>query len=105
LIEKKGRTYDLYLVSANIAEQYCLKSEGINMAIYHCTTKPISRSSGRSAIASSAYRTAQKIVDKQTGEIHDYTKKQGVIHTEIIPPKISILMKSVGKIYGILPSR
>lgn len=57
------------------------------MAIYHCTTKPISRSSGRSATASSAYRTAQKIVDKQTGEIHDYTRKHGVIHTEIIPPK------------------
>lgn len=57
------------------------------MAIYHCATKPISRSAGRSATASSAYRTAQKIVDKQTGEIHDYTRKQGVIHTEIIPPK------------------
>lgn len=57
------------------------------MAIYHCTTKPISRSAGRSATASSAYRTAQKIVDMQTGEIHDYTRKQGVIHTEIIPPK------------------
>lgn len=57
------------------------------MAIYHCTTKPISRSSGRSATASSAYRTAQKIVDMQTGEIHDYTRKQGVIHTEMIPPK------------------
>lgn len=57
------------------------------MAIYHCTTKPISRSDGRSATASIAYRTAQKIVDKQTGEIHDYTRKQGVIHTEMIPPK------------------
>lgn len=57
------------------------------MAIYHCTTKPISRSAGRSATASSAYRSAQKIVDKQTGEIHDYTRKQGVIYTEIIPPK------------------
>lgn len=57
------------------------------MAIYHCSTKPISRSSGRSATASSAYRSAQKIVDKQTGEIHDYTKKQGVAYTEIITPK------------------
>jgi len=57
------------------------------MAIYHCTTKPISRSTGRSATASSAYRTAQKIVDKQTGEIHDYTRKQGVIYTDIVSPK------------------
>jgi len=54
------------------------------MAIYHCTTKPISRSSGRSATASSAYRAGEKIKDLRTGEIHDYTKKQGVEYTEII---------------------
>lgn len=54
------------------------------MAIYHCTTKPISRSNGRSATASSAYRAGEKIVDLRTGEIHDYTKKQGVEYTEII---------------------
>ena len=57
------------------------------MAIYHCSTKPISRASGRSATASSAYRSGSKITDRQTGEIHDYTKKQGVIHAEIIAPK------------------
>jgi len=54
------------------------------MAIYHCTTKPISRSSGRSATASSAYRASEKITDLRTGEIHDYTKKKGVEYTEII---------------------
>lgn len=54
------------------------------MAIYHCTTKPISRSNGRSATASSAYRAGEKIVDLRTGEIHDYTKKQGVEYTEIV---------------------
>ncbi|MBS7835272.1 MobA/MobL family protein [Wohlfahrtiimonas chitiniclastica] len=54
------------------------------MAIYHCTTKPISRANGRSATASSAYRASEKIKDLRTGEVHDYTKKQGVIYTEII---------------------
>jgi len=54
------------------------------MAIYHCTTKLISRSNGRSATASSAYRAGEKITDLRTGEIHDYTKKQGVEYTEII---------------------
>jgi len=54
------------------------------MAIYHCTTKPISRSNGRSATASSAYRAGEKIVDLRTGEPHDYTKKQGVEYTEIV---------------------
>ncbi|KZX37247.1 MobQ family relaxase [Wohlfahrtiimonas chitiniclastica] len=54
------------------------------MAIYHCTTKPISRANGRSATASSAYRASEKIKDLRTGEVHDYTKKQGVVYTEII---------------------
>lgn len=54
------------------------------MAIYHCTTKPISRSNGRSSTASSAYRAGEKIVDLRTGEVHDYTKKQGVEYTEIV---------------------
>jgi len=54
------------------------------MAIYHCTTKPISRSNGRSATASSAYRASEKITDLRTGEIHDYTRKKGVEYTEII---------------------
>ncbi|MBS7819645.1 MobQ family relaxase [Wohlfahrtiimonas chitiniclastica] len=54
------------------------------MAIYHCTTKPISRSNGRSATASSAYRASEKIKDLRTGEVHDYTKKQGVVYTEIV---------------------
>ena len=62
-----------------------LIESGINeMAIYHCTTKPISRAFGRSATASSAYRTSEKITDLRTGLVHDYTKKQGVEYTEII---------------------
>ena len=56
------------------------------MAIYHLTTKPISRSSGRSATASAAYRAACKITDERTGEIHDYTRKSGVLYSEIITP-------------------
>ena len=54
------------------------------MAIYHCTTKPISRSNGRSATASSAYRAGIKIDDLKTGISHDYRKKQGVEYTEVI---------------------
>lgn len=49
------------------------------MAIYHATTKPISRKSGRTATASSAYRAGQKLVDERTGKTHDYTKKGGVL--------------------------
>jgi hypothetical protein len=56
------------------------------MAIYHFDASVISRSKGRSAIAASAYRTAEVIKDHRTGEVHDYTRKSGVLHTEIIAP-------------------
>ena len=49
------------------------------MAIYHATTKPISRSSGRSATASAAYRAGTEIKDERTGLIHDYSKRGGVL--------------------------
>lgn len=54
------------------------------MAIYHCSTKTINRSSGRTAVASSAYRSGEKLKDERTGLCHDFTKKSGVVHTEII---------------------
>lgn len=57
------------------------------MAIYHLSVKPISRSSGRSATASAAYRSGKKITDERTGEIHDYTRKKGVESADIILPK------------------
>lgn len=49
------------------------------MAIYHATTKPISRSSGRSATASAAYRAGTEIKDERTGLTHDYSKRGGVL--------------------------
>ena len=56
------------------------------MAIYHCSVKTISRSAGRSATASAAYRAATSIVDTTTGECHDYTGKRGVISTHLLLP-------------------
>jgi len=56
------------------------------MAIYHFDASVISRSKGRSATAAIAYRTAEVIKDHRTGEVHDYTRKSGVLHTEIIAP-------------------
>ena len=56
------------------------------MAIYHFDASVISRSKGRSATAAIAYRTAEVIKDHRTGEVHDYSRKSGVLHTEIIAP-------------------
>ncbi|MCP4278797.1 MAG: MobA/MobL family protein [Alteromonas sp.] len=57
------------------------------MAIYHFSAKVISRSQGRSAVASAAYRSAEKLVDERTDLTHDYTRKQDVIEKEILLPK------------------
>ncbi|KJZ30227.1 hypothetical protein TW83_15790 [Paracoccus sp. S4493] len=57
------------------------------MAIYHFDASVISRSKGRSATAASAYRAAERIVDRRTGEVHDYTRKHGVAHSEILAPE------------------
>ena len=59
------------------------KQQKKKMAIYHCSAHNISRSSGRTATAAAAYRTATEIQDERTGLTHDYTRKQGVMYTEI----------------------
>lgn len=56
------------------------------MAIFHLSVKAVSRSSGRSATGAAAYRSAEKIVDARTGEIHDYARKRGVGITGIVTP-------------------
>lgn len=56
------------------------------MAIYHLSTKPISRSSGRTAVASIAYRAGIAIQDERTGKSHDYTKRSGVVATQLHTP-------------------
>ncbi len=56
------------------------------MAIYYFNVSVISRSSGRKATASAAYRAAERIKDIRTGEIHDYRKKKGVDEKFILAP-------------------
>ena len=53
------------------------------MAIYHCSIKIGSRGKGQSAVAASAYRSGTKIKDYETGLLSDYTRKGGVVHSEI----------------------
>ena len=57
------------------------------MAIFHLSVKTISRSAGRSATAAIAYRSGEKVIDARTGLIHDYTRRNGVEHTEIFLPE------------------
>ena len=56
------------------------------MAIYHFSAKIIGRSAGRSAVASAAYRAAERLHDDKLDRDHDYTLKAGVVHREILLP-------------------
>lgn len=58
-----------------------------NMAIYHLSMKTISRSAGRSSTAAAAYRSASEIVDRRTGEVHDYRRKAGVEASVLVLPE------------------
>lgn len=56
------------------------------MASFHLAVKAIGRSAGRSATAAAAYRAGVEITDERTGLVHDYTRKQGVEHSELVLP-------------------
>lgn len=58
------------------------------MAIYHFSAQMIKRSDGRSATAAAAYRAAEKIVDRTTAEVFDYTRKSGVYESTILAPEL-----------------
>ena len=57
------------------------------MAIYHQTTKMVKRSDGRNAVAAAAYRAGISLYEEATGLTHDYSKKMGVEHSEILAPE------------------
>ena len=60
--------------------------EVIPIAIYHCNISIVSRGKGKSAVAAAAYRSGEKITNEWDGMTHDYTRKRGVVHTEILLP-------------------
>ncbi len=41
---------------------------------------------GKAAVAAAAYRAGDRIIDEFDGETHDYTRKGGIVHTEILLP-------------------
>ena len=56
------------------------------IAIFHCSVKIIKRSTGRSSVAAAAYRSGEKLVNEWDGMTHDFTRKGGIVHTEIMLP-------------------
>jgi len=57
------------------------------VAIYHCSIKIVSRGKGKSAVAAATYRAGERILNEYDGITHEYTKKGGVVYTEILLPE------------------
>ncbi|MCG7360601.1 Ti-type conjugative transfer relaxase TraA [Roseomonas sp. ACRSG] len=56
------------------------------MAIYHLSAQVISRGTGRSVVAAAAYRAATRLEDSRTGLVHDFTRKDHVLHAKVLLP-------------------
>lgn len=69
---------------------------GNNVAIYHFSGQILGRKAkqnpdgtwrpGSKAAAAAAYRSGSQVRDYRTGEIHDYRRRGGVAHAEIMAP-------------------
>ena len=58
----------------------------MTIALYHFHVTQIKRSAGQSAVAAAAYRSGEKLHSEYYGEDSDYTRKGGVICSEILLP-------------------
>lgn len=71
------------------------------MAIYHLSVKVISRSTGASALAAGAYRCGGRFYDERLNRHHDFTKKENVIHSEVMLPEGALRPGGIAKRFGI----
>ena len=62
------------------------RKEAIPIDFCHIPVSIIKRSEGRSAVAAAAYRSGTKLTNEWDGLPHDYTRKGGVVHAEIMLP-------------------
>ena len=58
----------------------------MTIALFHFHVTQIKRSAGQSAVAAAAYRSGEKLHSEYYGEDSDYTRKGGVVSSEILLP-------------------
>jgi len=56
------------------------------VAIYHLTAKVVSRARGQSVVAAVAYRFGAVLRDERYGITHNYARRHGIVHSEIMAP-------------------
>ena len=58
------------------------------MSLFHFHVTQVKRSAGQSVVTSAAYRAGEKLYSEYYGEVSDYTRKGGVVCSEIfLPPQ------------------
>lgn len=98
--------HPLRVCSAPRSLKYPRRKEVPPIDFCHIPVSIIKRSEGRSAVAAAAYRSGTKLTNEWDGMTHDYTRKGGIVHAEIMlpayaPPEFadrSILWNSVEQI-------
>ena len=73
-------------LSSAMKSEYAARKEVDSVAIYHCSIKIVSRGKGKSAVAAAAYRSGETLTNNYDGVTHDFTRKGGIVHTEILLP-------------------
>lgn len=56
------------------------------MSLYHFSVKQVSRGKGQSVLNSAAYISGQKLHSDYYEQTYNFTKKGGVLYTEIMLP-------------------
>ena len=82
----RAAKHPLRVCSAPRSLKYPRRKEVPPIDFCHIPVSIIKRSEGRSAVAAAAYRSGTKLTNEWDGLTHDYTRKGGVVHAEIMLP-------------------
>ena len=82
----RAAKHPLRVCSAPRSLKYPRRKEVPPIDFCHFPVSIIKRSEGRSAVAAAAYRSGTKLTNEWDGLTHDYTRKGGVVHAEIMLP-------------------
>ena len=82
----RAAKHPLRVCSAPRSLEYPRRKEVPPIDFCHIPVSIIKRSEGRSAVAAAAYRSGTKLTNEWDGLTHDYTRKGGVVHAEIMLP-------------------
>jgi hypothetical protein len=56
------------------------------VAVFYLQISTIGRGTGRRSTAAAAYRAGERIRDERSGELHNFSRRRDVLHTEIFLP-------------------